>query len=130
MLLWDCKCKCQVSIHSKFLQLSWQVFKEVLSKQKPSRTEKKKKKKHLTCLTTNVSGCRSEEILHNITELEGIPVANEMSLYLLLSLLFSKKRVFSNTTNGHSHCINRKYLIKSPLDSKELKPVNPKGNQS
>ena len=23
-----------------------------------------------------------------------------------------------------------KYLIKSPLDSKELKPVNPKGNQS
>ena len=26
-----------------FLQLSWQVFKEVLSKQKPSRTEKKKK---------------------------------------------------------------------------------------
>ena len=44
MLLWDCKCKCQVSIHSKFLQLSWQVFKEVLSKQKPSRTEKKKKR--------------------------------------------------------------------------------------
>lgn len=31
---------------------------------------------------------------YTILELEGIPAANEMSLYLLLSFLFSKKRVF------------------------------------
>lgn len=117
-LLWYCNYKCQVSIQSKFLQLSWQVFKEVLSKQKPSRTQRKKKKEKsylpYDCSFPRMWKWRLVAILHR--QKGDLGQRRCLVTCSFFSFLPSRKRVFSMTRNGHSHSINSTYPVKVLLE--------------